>query len=375
MEIDGLIGDIYDCAANPELWPQTLNKIRDAADLAYVMIGYMRVGSAPGPQFSRLQYSEWDPEWIARLLPQLPTIPFLDRLFQQGVDSPWTQMEHMPEAEFHQTDFYRNWVKPQRLRDGLNTLFISRKVVHGVMVMTQYEGKPLLGERERQIANLVSPHVRRAVAINETVDRNNLALALHRQVLDALSVAVFVVGAGNRMVFCNAKGERMLAAGDLLCLQGGRLSASRTEIIGDRFDTAMARAVDGDAALGIAGIGVPLMSAAGERAAAYVLPIAGRDLRSELGCGHATVFIAQRGEQQPMAIEILRTMFDLTPMEARVSYATSLGESPAQIATLFGVSLETVRSHLKRAFQKVDVRDKTALAASVTALIPPVEGL
>jgi DNA-binding CsgD family transcriptional regulator len=139
------------------------------------------------------------------------------------------------------------------------------------------------------------------------------------------------------------------------------------------FDDAVARAMRGDAALGISGIGVPLIGLTGERAAAFVLPTGGHDLRRELGDGHAIVFIARRGEQQPLAIEILRTVFGLTPMEARIAYATSQGDSGPDIAAAFGTSLETVRTHLKQVYLKVDVPGKLALAVRINALLPPVE--
>ena len=372
MDLDRLIGDIYDCAANPELWPETLGRVRDVGDFAYVMVGYMD-GSLPAEGINNVKHSEWDAGWVQRLREHVPTIPHLQRLFEQGIDVPWLQMDHLAEAEFQQSDFYRNWVKPQKLRDGMNTLFINRRRTQGVMVMTRYEGKPLFGERERQIANALSPHVRRAIAINDMVDKANLALTLYRQVLDALSVAVFIVGTGGKPTFANAKAEGILSEGDLLRLSGGKLVATRTDLAGAKLEDAVARAGKGDRALGISGIGVPLVGKSGERAAAYVLPISGGDLRGQLGRGYAAVFLARRGEQQPMAIEILRTVFDLTPMEAKIAYAASLGDSTETIAAVFGISVETVRSHLKHVYVKADVGDKTALAVRVNELIPPID--
>lgn len=375
MAIEEIVGDIYDCAANPEHWPATLGKIRDSADLAYVMIGHMESSpSDPSIQFANLRHSEWDPEWIQRLLPRIPTIPHFERLFQQGIDAPWIQMEHIPEAEFQKSDFYQNWVKPQKLRDGLNTLFIDRKVVRGVMVMTRYDGKPLLGDDERRIANFLSPHIRRAIAINDIVDKGRLALSLYRQVLDTLSVAVFVAGTGGKLVFANAQADALLSSGDLLRLAAGKLVATRSEVVATKLTDAIARATKGDAAVGITGIGVPLVGKSGERAAAYVLPLYGSDVRSQMGPGHVVIFIARRGEQQPMAVEILRTVFDLTPAEAKVAYAASLGDSLEAIAVSLGNSVETVRTHLKGAYRKLEVSGKASLAARIQELIPPVDG-
>jgi DNA-binding CsgD family transcriptional regulator len=117
---------------------------------------------------------------------------------------------------------------------------------------------------------------------------------------------------------------------------------------------------------------VPLVGANGERSAAYVLPIAGKDIRGDLGKGHCAVFISQRGEQQPMAIEILRTVFDLSPTEARVATLIAKGEGPVMIAESLGITVNTVRSHLARAFSKTGAGDQTALGALVNKLMPPI---
>jgi DNA-binding CsgD family transcriptional regulator len=134
------------------------------------------------------------------------------------------------------------------------------------------------------------------------------------------------------------------------------------------------RAAKGDNAIGISGIGVPLIGNDGDRAAAYVLPIAGKDLRGDLGQGHCAVFVARRGEQQPMAIEILRTLFDLTVAEARIASLIAKGDGPQAIAEALGVSVNTVRSHLQSAYAKTSAPDQTALGALVNGLMPPVSG-
>ena len=138
------------------------------------------------------------------------------------------------------------------------------------------------------------------------------------------------------------------------------------------FEQAIERATKGDFLIGISGIGVPMLGMDGDRAAAYVLPIGGKDLRGDLGDGYAAVFVARRSEQQPMAIEILRTVFDLTPAEARISALVAKGDGPAVISESLGVSLSTVRTHLAHIFQKTGAGDQLALSSVVNALLPPL---
>ncbi len=373
-EFESILGDVYDCAVNPDLWPQTLERIRANLGFAYVMFGYadLSMPSSDGIPMQQLRSTAWDDAWFQRLPSILHTIPGIGSHWRGGVDVPWVQMEQLDEAEFQRSEFYQEWVRPQGLRDCMNILFYDRKVLVGNMTLTTNDGSPLIGKREKDFVARMIPHIRRAVSINSMVDRSNLALTLYRQVLDALSVAVLIVDAGGRLVYGNALADAILSAGDLLAFQNGHVRARRGEGMPDYLQPAIARAALGAGGLGISGIGVPLVGREGERASAYVLPLDGNDLRGEMSRGHAAIFIAQRAEQQPMAVEILRTIFGLTPSEAKVAYAMALGEAPGAVAAAQGTTVNAVRYHLKNAYAKVGVTDKTALAARVTALIPPV---
>ncbi len=373
-EYDHVIGAIYDCAANPELWPETLNRLRDFVGSAYLMVGLADFSSMQtlGHPTGTIRHSEWDPVWFDKLSKLIPIIPKHELLLRDDIDSPWVQMDYISMDEVRETQFYKEWVEPQKLKDCVVTQYMKRNNMYGVCSFATPLGAPDIDDRQRKFAAFVSPHIRRAIAINDMVDKGSLALMLYRKVLDSLAVAVVVVGASSHIRFANAKADKLLSQGNLLRKANGKLMAVRRDVSGTSLDDAIDRCTKGDAASGLSGIGVPLASETGERAAAYVLPIRGDDVRGQMGDGSATVFIAQRGEQQPMAVEILRTVFDLTPTEARIAYATSLGDSPETISLAHGTTTDTVRSHLKHIYVKADVPDKTALAARVNALVPPV---
>lgn len=373
-EFEQILGDVYDCAVNPDLWPQTLERIRATLGCAYVMFGYadLSMPSSDGIPMQQLRSTSWDAVWFQELEALLPKIPGIEAYWRGGVDVPWVQMDHLEEAAFQRSEFYEEWVRPQGLRDCMNTAFYDRKLLFGSFSVTTDDKAPLIGPREKDFAARITPHIRRAVSINSMVDRSNLALTLYRKVLDALSVVVLIVDAGGRLVYANALADVMLSKGDFIAFQNGHIRARRGEGMPDYLQPAIARAAQGSGSLGIGGIGVPLVGREGERASAYVLPLDGNDLRGEMSRGHAAVFIAQRAEQQPMAVEILRTIFGLTPSEAKVAYAMALGEAPGAVAAAQGTTVNAVRFHLKNAYTKVGVNDKTALAARVTALIPPI---
>ena len=63
------------------------------------------------------------------------------------------------------------------------------------------------------------------------------------------------------------------------------------------------------------------------------------------------------------AVDIIAALFDLTPAEARIARGIAQGLSLEDLAVQLGVSVATVRSHLKRAFVKTSTSRQAELAA------------
>jgi DNA-binding CsgD family transcriptional regulator len=66
-------------------------------------------------------------------------------------------------------------------------------------------------------------------------------------------------------------------------------------------------------------------------------------------------------EDQPSKMASFRDSFDLTVAECRVAAEAAKGRTPAEIALAIGLSVHTVRSHLKRIFIKIGVHSQAAL--------------
>ncbi|MCB1378233.1 MAG: hypothetical protein KDK89_07695 [Alphaproteobacteria bacterium] len=367
------IGRIYDCAAEPAQWGETLTGIRDEIEAACVVVALADSSEfdANGLLFTTRFNSPWDEDWLMRVQRYFPVMPGTDHLMSGGIDASWHQMTEMDESVFHKTTFYLEWAKPQGLRDCINVPHTRRDKMVGLCSAPCRATREIYSAEDCRFLEALSPHIRRALVINDIVDKGRLAQRLYREVLDRLSSAVFLVGPSRRIIYANEAGERLLGDEEFLRSRNRALEAV-TPLQNLHLADAIDRAVAGDAELGIKGIGVPLLARNGARAAVYVLSSLGRDARAELGHGHAIVFLAHRAEQQPMTIEILRTVFELTNMEARIACQIVNGHSPVAISEAMGLSVNTVRSHLSRAFAKTGSTDQVSLAACINRIIPPI---
>jgi DNA-binding CsgD family transcriptional regulator len=373
------VPEIYDCAADPERWPAMLVKLCEHLNGAYGLIGFADFsdyrGMGPPPDLASRTihiHSPWDKEQIRRAGELFAEIPGVENYVKLEADQSWSQMEVLPEQEFKTTKVYQKFCQPQGLRDCLNLNMIKRPGLVCGLVVTRRDNAPLFDADEKRLVETLSPHFRRAVMINDVADKGRLALTLYKKMLDQLATAVFLIGLGGKVEFSNGKAEDLLRDGNFLLSRGGRLTTARSPVGAVKMDEALSRAAIGDAALGIAGIGVPLLGVDGARAAAYVLPLGKSEVRNEMGKGYCAVFVAQRGEHLPVLSEVLRTLYDLTPTEAKISVLIADGSKPLDLSQALDLSINTIRTHLSRVFSKTGTKDQLGLVELVKGLSPPV---
>jgi len=70
-------------------------------------------------------------------------------------------------------------------------------------------------------------------------------------------------------------------------------------------------------------------------------------------------------EERSAQFALFQQRFDLTVAECRVAAEAAEGRSPSEIAVRLGLSVHTVRSHLKRMFPKVGVHSQAGLVRAL----------
>jgi DNA-binding CsgD family transcriptional regulator len=217
---------------------------------------------------------------------------------------------------------------------------------------------------------LITPHVRRAVLIGKVIDLRTAEAATFADILDGLTAGMLLVDATGRIIHANTTGHAILREGDFLSAIGGRLVASDPQI--DRlFRDIFAAAGQGDAAIGIKGIAVPLIARGGEHHVAHVLPLtSGARRRAGIATSAvAALFVQKAALDTPSPPEVIAKAYKLTPTELRVLLAiVEVGGGP-EVAEALGIADGTVKSHLSRLYEKTGARRVKLVAGFSTPLI------
>jgi DNA-binding CsgD family transcriptional regulator len=256
-----------------------------------------------------------------------------------------------PDA-FNRTEFYNDWMRPQDLLHwvGLRPP-VGSDAFLGLGIGLSSRVGAFTAEEQRLLIDL-SDHLGRAGEIARRLDLFDAQTRATSAVLSDLAAGVLLVDTGLRVVFANRSAEELLVAGDGLSARGGRLRATAPRLEPALRDAVRRATGEPEADRGP---GTTLSLPRPEGAAPLVVSVGPLDERDRPGIGVGRLAILVIGvPERDVGVdhERLRAAYDLTAAEARLGVALCAGRSLAEHAADAGVSLNTVKFHLKAVFEK-----------------------
>ncbi|MHB8271635.1 helix-turn-helix transcriptional regulator [Bradyrhizobium sp.] len=371
--VSALIGDIYDAALDPALWPDVFDAISAHLGTAVVSLtshdnfhqsaGFYFV-STRDPHYQKLYFDSY-----FRINPIFPTVIFND------IERTLSLPDVIPLAELCKSKFGREWLAPQGLIDGAFSIMEKSRTGCVLFTMMRDVRQGTVDEETSRRFSLLAPHIRRSLLIGRVIDLNKVEAALLADTLDTLAAAMFLVDARGRLVHINLSGHDMLTEAKVLKATGGRLhalDAQADQALGDIFATAPV----GDLTLGRRGVALPLKARDGERYVANVLPLTS-GTRRKAGISYAAVavvFVRKAALDLPTVPEAVAQEFHLTPAEIRVLFSiVDVGGVP-EVAGILGISDNTVRTHLQHVFEKTETNRQAELVKLVAGYASPFVG-
>jgi DNA-binding CsgD family transcriptional regulator len=366
-----LIATIYDAALDCTLWPEVLSRIAEFVD---GRVAGLLTRDSTKPQVSAHWHAGGDPHYMrtyadtySRLGPVATSPP-------GQVGAIVSMPDLVPYDEFRRGRFFREWAEPQGWVDVAVALLDKSASGSAYLSMSRDADAGMVDETMRERLALIVPHVRRAVQIGKAIEFKQAETATFMDVLDGLSVGLFLIDANGRIMHANAAGSDLLEAGDLLRSAGGRLVAGDAQVEQSLRETTAA-AANGDEDPGSASIAVPLRARDDERYVAHMLPLTGGGVRGRAGEAYAAaaaLFVRKAELQYPSPPEVIGKTYDLTPAELRVLLGiVEIGGVP-EVAAAFGIADTTVKTHLGRLYAKTGTGRQADLVKLVAGFAMPL---
>jgi len=352
-----LIDSIYECAMLPELWPGVLDRLATMA------------GARGGLLFTvRSSVTNWTSSEVLRggmtrfvnsdlgLRSQR-----YNRLIAARHAGFLRELElYGNEANLGDDPIYREFLWPGGLGWAAGT---AVQVPTGDSLLITVERDRARGPVEAgviQHLDALRPHLARSALLSARLQLERARVA--SETLALLGLAALVIDGSGKVVVANALAE---ALGDRIRWRA-RDRVSLTDAAADALFQQAVSQIDADAG------GAPRSFALRKTATlsgmiAHVVPIRGTARDLFVRCAAILVITPVAMPQAP-PVELVQSLFDLTPAEARVARNLVSGDTVDDIAAQGGVSSHTVRTQVRGILGKTGCRRQTDVVALLSGI-------
>jgi DNA-binding CsgD family transcriptional regulator len=292
--------------------------------------------------------------------------PYLRGMYRRSCGEVMRTEEVVPWEILRDTELYQELMSKTRSDYGAGVNLSRDGAVLGALSLYRERSDGPFADGELSRLQRLAPHLVRAAEVMKRLAREEQGvLACHA--LDRLTAAVFLTGPTGRLVFANTTACALLRGDGPLVCENGILQARRPDD-SSRIQHAVGQASSNPTGVDLDNGGAFLIGGPGaSQLSLVVVPLARRQERGAwpIGCG---VMVVVETPSLPDGPELLQRRFGLTPAEARLALQIAKGWTLREAAERSQVSINTVRTHLQRVFDKTDMRRQAQLVRLVATL-------
>ena len=274
--------------------------------------------------------------------------------------------ELVADLELDRSEFYNDFLRPQHLFHALGAVALKDDRGRiGVLRVMRPRARPFC-EEERQFLRLVLPHLTRALELFQRLEALRAERDASAELLDGFAGGIVLLDRECRVLLANGYAELLLAAADGLACVHGTLVASAPQD-GVVLRHLIAAVASRDPRRPDAAGGALVVRRPSGRTPYQVLvsPLAAPWLATAPRQAAVALFVNDPERGLAADETVVCRYLGLTPAEGRVALALARGLSLTEIARASSVSLNTVRTHVKRSLAKARVRRQADLVRLV----------
>ena len=359
--LSSIVGKIYDCALDESLWSVALADVASFVQSKAIVVNMISPFAGRKSVSSLIDFGV--PAEAGKLY--FDSYAGIDPMVDAGklydADEVFTAREAVGEEHWTGTRMYREWNERHGFTHQLTG--IIRKDALRVAALSALRLMNF-GDAEKHRLRLLLPHFRRSVSIARMLGERISAHAQMAEILDKVATAVFVIDDQCAIRHMNARGAQLIETGGIFQNRKTSLVALSPH---EHYALVEAMRKRGSAAPSVS-----FSTREGGVYAGTLLPLdAGRS--REIGGGPmrlTALFVDKPPSRYELPGEAIGRKFRLTGAELQLLLALMDGLTLQGAADRFGVSIETVRTHLKRIFSKTDTTRQVDLVRKIGQIAP-----
>jgi DNA-binding CsgD family transcriptional regulator len=350
---EDLIDQIYECSFVGQNWPVLLDELSKSSGAVGGFlfsfdpaVGILR--SVTSERFRSHADDYIGGNWILR-------DDRTRRMWAANYGGFLSEADVFTEDELARDQTYRTFYEPRGIgRSMITAIFPPLGPTLLLGVERRYSDGPTMREQVRAL-NDIRPHLARAALIASRLQFERARAAA--DVLGAIGLPGLVFGHGGIVMAANQKIEELTQA--VRWMAGDRFSFADADA--DRILRRAIEALDRD------NLTTPRSFAVRDPHAqavlvAHIVPVR-KSVRDILVRSTGVLVLTPVTRPNAPPIELIQSLFDLTPAEARVARGLASGETLEDIAAASNLSRNTIRSQLRGALEKTGSRRQAELVA------------
>jgi DNA-binding CsgD family transcriptional regulator len=268
------------------------------------------------------------------------------------------------------SEFYEEWLRPLEIEDGLFVRLTSGPRPTYFIVAAPRRTESFDTPDRAKLMNAMVPHLQQAFHTYDelaALANNTVEMA---GALELIRHGLIILAGERQVITLNSAAERIFRAEDGLYMRSGRITATSTRAEHE-LHCAINNALASEPSTVRTGQSLTCARPSGKRPyVIHVLPSHRQDADDPLRQPTVWVLIIdpEEGPEPPAAL--LRRLYRLTKAENDIALRMMRGADPKQISDELSVSVTTVRTHLKRIFDKTDTHRQAQLVQLLHALSP-----
>lgn len=286
----------------------------------------------------------------------------------------------LPKAELIRTVWYREFLS------RMDIVKLLTGAVFGISnpIKLPVSCSFFRGERDPDFAaedvgklGLLLPHISRSLGVMLKLRDAEFKIAASLAALDHLANGTLLIGPAGEITFANKAALRILSEEDGLRLKPLAHSSALGHLQADsaKAQDALRKAIEQALRPDILDTRhfsrfVTLYRPSGRPA--YCAQFSSLPLMNEFGSNadapRAIMFLTDPAEPMRLCHTLLREVYGFTPAESRATTALMEGGTTAEVAEQLGVSVHTLKSHMKSIYAKTNVEDRARLVKLLLSL-------
>ena len=368
-DIHEVIDAIYAEAAGNGDWQRPLNLIQEMLpSRGAFFTGHDVVDRRPTFRLSSIGLSGTDDDYSLDMYRKNDRI---HKLLVHPAGSVIRGSELTPDKEFETSEFYIRFMKEHDLyfTGGmiLENNFLKALTFGAIREKSAGE----FSDEEMENLTVLSRHAYRALKVREVVEDRDASYRIRDNVADRVTAGIFTLDATGRVLMTNSEADALLSDNDGVSIANDRLHFS-SAVANDVLQSVLSHDLERQAG----GVDTPTGNFGAARPSGqipyWVTCMPATDTNSLL-TAHFTglpqprflIFVRDSARRWTISVDGLVSHYALTLREAQVVAELAAGATTAEICDTYGITSNTLKTHMKRVFDKIGVASQVDLVRTV----------